>query len=185
MTGKTAVEEAVMVDGNLFSERQKRALVAHQFELQMPKYPFKILGELSNYRYQMYDEKLKVELLATTLANSFDFYEYRMNLRSGISLIVCQKHNGALPVRCLELETEILYEPGKVPKPKQERAKKPEEGNRKRRTQDEQKLFISQLILGVDVARDELLEMDPRSQQRYMLLRQKYLKTRPGRPWVS
>jgi len=88
-----------MVDGSLkLSERQKRALVAHQFELQMPKYPLKILERLTNYRYRMYDEKLEVEELATTLAHSFDFYEYRMNLRGGIDLIVCQKHNSALPV---------------------------------------------------------------------------------------
>jgi len=167
-----------MVDGSLhLSERQKRALVAHQFELQMPKYPLKILERLSNYRYRMYDEKLEVEELATTLAHSFDFYEYRMNLRGGIDLIVCQRHNAALPVWCLELETAMLYKPGTGPEL--------ERPDRKRRTQDEQRLFISQLILGVDVAREELLELDPRTQQRYLVLRQRYLKTRPGRPWVS
>ena len=181
---KITVGRAVMVDGNFhLSERQKRALVAHQFKLQMPKYPFKILDQLTNYRYQMYDEKLEVELLATTLASSFDFYEYRMNLRGGISLIVCQKHNTALPVRCLELETEILYDPGIGPE--LERANKREQGKRKRRTHDEQRLFISQLILGVDIAHEELLNLDPRTQQRYLVLRQKYLKTKPGRPWVS
>jgi len=178
-----------MVDGNFhLSERQKRALVAHQFELQMPKYPFKILDQLRNYRYQMYDEKLEVDLLATTLATSFDFYEYRMNLRGGISLIVCQKHNAALPVRCLELETEVLYDPGICPDQAPDRAMRKasdEERKRKRRTSDEQKIFISQLILGVDIAYDELQKLDPRTQQRYLVLRQKYLKTRPGRPWVS
>lgn len=167
-----------MVDGNLtLTERQKRALVARQFELQMPKYPLKILDRLSNYRYKMFDEARQVEELATTLASSFDFYEYRMNLRGGIDLIVCQHHNAALPVWCLELETAMLYKPGTGPEI--------ERKERKRRTQDEQKLFISQLILGVDVARDELQKLDPRSQRRYLLLRQKYLKTRPGRPWVS
>ena len=167
-----------MVDGSLkLSERQKRALVAHQFELQMPKYPLKILDRLTNYRYRMFDEKLEKEELATTLAHSFDFYEYRMNLRGGIDLIVCQKHNAALPIWCLELETAMLYEPGTSPEL--------ERLGRKRRTQDEQRLFISQLILGVDVAHEELGKLDPRTQQRYLLLRQKYLKTKPGRPWVS
>jgi hypothetical protein len=174
----TMGERAVTVDGNIhFSERQKRALVARQFELQMPKYPLRILERLSNYRYKMFDEARKVEELATTLASSFDFYEYRMNLRGGIDLIVCQKHNSALPVWCLELETAMLYKPGTGPEL--------DRPDRKRRTADEQKLFISQLILGVDVARDELLRLDPRSQQRYLLLRQKYLKARLGRPWVS
>lgn len=166
------------MDGSLtLTERQKRAMVARQFELQMPKYPLKILDRLSNYRYKMLDEARKVEELATTLARSFDFYEYRMNLRGGIDLIVCQKHNAALPVWCLELETAMLYQPGTGPEI--------DRPDRKRRTQDEQKLFISQLVLGVDVAHEELREMDPRTRQRYLALRQKYLKTRPGRPWVS
>ena len=169
---------AAMVDGSLkLSERQKRALVAHQFELQMPKYPLKILERLTNYRYRMYDEKLEVEELATTLAHSFDFYEYRMNLRGGIDLIVCQKHNSALPVWCLELETAMLYKPGTAPEI--------ERPDRKRRTQDEQRLFISQLILGADVACEELENMDPRTRQRYLGLRQRYLKPKVGRPWVS
>jgi hypothetical protein len=176
-----------MVDGNLkLSERQKRALVAHQFELQMPKYPLKILDRLSNFRYRMFDEKLRKEELATTLAHSFDFYEYRMNLRGGIDLIICQKHNAALPIWCLELETAMLYDPSAVPDIAPDRAlKKPLEGKKRRRTQDEQKLFISQLVLGVDTAYDALSTMDPRTQQRYLILRQKYLKTKPGRPWVS
>src|SRR5947207_7833769 len=171
-----AVGEAAMVDGNL-SERQKRGLVAYQFELQMPKYPFRILDRLTNYRYKMYDEKREVEELATTLAHSFDFYEYRMNLQRGIELIVCQKHNSALPIWCLELETAILYEPGAGPE-----IQRPD---RKRRNQDEKQLFISQLILGVDTAHDELQEMEPRTRQRYLELRQQYLQRRPGRPWAS
>src|SRR2546421_5012864 len=128
MMEEIAVGEAAMVDGKLhLSERQKRALVAHQFELQMPKYPLRILDRLTNYRYRMYDEKLKVEELATTLAHSFDFYEYRMNLQRGIDLIVCQKHNSALPVWCLELETAMLYEPGTGPEMK----RSTEQGKRK------------------------------------------------------
>src|SRR2546430_16117511 len=106
---RIAVREAAMVDGKfVLSERQKRALVAHQFELQMPKYPLKILERLTNYRYRMYDEKLEVEELATTLAHSFDFYEYRLNLQSGVDLIVCQKHNAVLPVWCLEDRKSVV-----------------------------------------------------------------------------
>ena len=165
-----------MADGSL-SERQERALVAYQFELQMPKYPLKILDRLTNYRYRMFDEARQVEELATTLASSFDFYEYRMNLQRGIELIVCQKHNSALPVWCLELETEMLYKPGTGPE-----MRRP---NRKRRNQDEKQLFISQLILGVNTAYDELQEMEPRTRQRYLELRQQYLRRKQGRPWTS
>jgi hypothetical protein len=143
----------------------------------MPKYPLKILDRLTNYRYRMLDEARKVEELATTLAHSFDFYEYRMNLQSGIELIVCQKHNSALPVWCLELETAMLYKPGTGPE-----IQRPD---RQRRNQDEKQLFVSQLILGVDTAYDELQKMDPRTRQRYLELRQYYLKRKPGRPWAS
>ena len=164
--------------GNLsLSERQKRGLVAYQFELQMPKYPLKIVERLTNYRYKMYEEYRKVEMLATTLASSFDFYEYRMNLHGGTDLVVCQHHNSALPVWCLELETAMLYEPATAPKI--------ERATRKRRNQDEKQLFISQLILGVDTAHKELLKMEPRTRQRYLELRQQYLKKKPGRPWIS
>jgi hypothetical protein len=167
---------AVMADGSL-SERQKRAVVAYQFELQMPKYPLRILERLTNYRYRMFDDARQVEELATTLAHSFDFYEYRMNLQRGVELIVCQRHNAALPVWCLELETAMLYKPGTGPN-----MNRPD---RKRRNQNEKQLLISQLILGVDTAHDELLSMEPRTRQRYLDLRQQYLKKRPGRPWVS
>jgi len=125
----------------------------------------------------MYDEKLQKEELATTLTHSFDFYEYRMNLQRGIDLIVCQKHNSTLPVWCLELETAMLYKPGTGPENIRP--------DRKRRNQDEKQLFISQLILGVDTAYDELLKMEPRTRQRYLELRQKYLRKKPGRPWTS
>lgn len=171
-----------MVDGNFkLTERQKRSLVAHQFELQMPKYPLRILDRLTNFRYRMYEEEKRVEMKATTLASSFDFYEYRMNLKGGIDLIVCQKHNSSLPVWVLEMETSTLYEPGSYP----DLSRPAKEGHRKRRTQDEQKLLISQLIIGVRVAYEELESMEPRTRQRYIELRQKYLKTKPGRPWVS
>jgi hypothetical protein len=179
---KTETGEADMVDGRIkLTERQKRALVAHQFELQMPKYPLSILERLTNYRYRMYEEEKRVEMLAATLASSFDFYEYRMNLKGGIDLIVCQKHNSSLPVWVLEMETSTLYDPGSYP----DLVQPAKEGQRKRRTQDEQKLLISQLIIGVQAAREELEEMEPRTRQRYLELRQRYLKTKPGRPWMS
>jgi hypothetical protein len=125
----------------------------------------------------MYDEARNVELLATILVASFDFYEHRLNLvRRGIDLVICQHHNAALPVWCLELDTAHLYKPGTAPATRQER---------KRRTQDEQRILISQIILGVDTAMVELNGMPERSRRRYLSLREQYLKPKVGRPWAS
>src|SRR5436305_8429572 len=122
------------------SERQKRIAVMRQFELQMPKYPLRILERMTNFRYRMFEEERGVEMLATVLASSFDFYEHRLNLaKHGFSLIVCQKHNAACPLFVLELDTQVMYEPGTTP----DRRSVPE-GKQKHRTPDEQKILISQ-----------------------------------------
>ena len=171
--------EDAMVDGSItLSARQQRAGVMRQFELQMPKYPLSIRERLTNYRYRLYDESRNVEMLATILVASFDFYEHRLNLKKhGIDLVVCQRHNAALPVWCLELDSAHLYKPGTAPDIIRE--------NRKRRTQDEQRVLISQVILGVDSAMTELNGMPERTRRRYLSLREQYLKPKVGRPWAS
>ena len=94
------------------SERQRRIAVMRQFELQYPKYPLQILERLTNFRYRMFEQERKMEMLATVLASSFDFYEHRLNLsKYGFSLIICQRHNAAVPLFVLELDTGMLYEP--------------------------------------------------------------------------
>jgi hypothetical protein len=172
-----------MVDGSTpLTERQRRAGVMRQFELQMPKYPLSIRERLTNYRYRMYDEARDVELLATVLVTSFDFYEHRLNLvRRGIDLVVCQKHNAALPVWCLELDSAHLHKPGTAPNVRRPVAP----DHRHRRTQDEQRVLISEIILGVDSAMVELNSMPLRTRQRYLKLREQYLSPKVGRPWAS
>jgi hypothetical protein len=64
----------------MLSERQKRVSVMRQFELQYPKYPLQILERLTNFRYRMFEQQRGMEMLATVLASSFDFYEHRLNL---------------------------------------------------------------------------------------------------------
>ncbi len=167
-----------MVDGSItISPRQRRAGVMRQFELQMPKYPLRIVERLTNYRYRMFDEARGAEMLATVLVSSFDFYEHRLNLvKREIDLVVCQKHNAALPVYVLELDTAHLYKPGTAPDTREVR---------KRRTQDEQRVLISQIILGVDSAIDELNRLPERTKRRYLKLREQYLSPKVGRPWAS
>jgi hypothetical protein len=152
-----------------------------QFELQMPKYPLRILERLTNFRYRMLEQERGIEMLATALASSFDFYEHRLNLsKHGFSLIICQKHNAAVPLFTLELDGCIMYEPGATPD-----KVVPREGKRKRRNVDEQKILISQIIIGASAGMAELEQLSDRSRQRYLKLREKYLQPKVGRPWAS
>jgi hypothetical protein len=165
----------------MLSERQKRIAVMRQFELQYPKYPLQILERLTNFRYRLFEQERQIEMLATTLASSWDFYEHRLNLaKHGFSIIICQKHNAAVPLFTLELDTGILYEPGAVPD-----HRPAGEGKRKRRTPDEMRIIISQIIIGSSVGMQELHSMPERTRQRYLVLREQYLQPKVGRPWAS
>lgn len=161
----------------MFSERQRRVATMRQFELQYPKYPLDILERLTNFRYRTFEQERNQEMLATVLATSWDFYEHRLNLaKHGFSLIICQKHNSACPLFVLELDTQVMYEPGAVPERREER---------KRRTSDEQKILISQIIIGASAGMAELKDMPDRTRQRYLVLREQYLQPKVGRPWAS
>jgi hypothetical protein len=159
------------------TEQQTRKAVMRQLELQMPRYPMKIVERLTNFRYRMFEEERGVEMLATVLASSWDFYEHRLNLsKHGFILVICQKHNAAVPLYCLELDTGVLYEPGAVPTLR---------SDRKRRTTDEMRILISQIIIGSDAGMSELHSMPDRTRQRYLKLREAYLLPKVGRPWAS
>lgn len=171
----------------MLSERQQRIAVMRQFELQYPKYPLDILERLTNFRYRMFEQERGVEMLATVLASSFDFYEHRLNLsKHGFTLIICQKHNAAVPLFTLELDSGMLYEPAAVPDRAPDR--RPEstgEAKRIRRTPDEMKILLSQIILGAKAGMAELEAMPDRTRQRYLALREQYLQLKIGRPWAS
>jgi hypothetical protein len=159
-----------------------------QLELQMPKYPMKILERLTNFRYRMFEEERQLEMLATVLASSWDFYEHRLNLgKYGFSMVICQKHNAAVPLFVLELDTSILYEPAAIPDkaPDHDISTMTIEKKRKRRTPDEQKILISQIILGASAGMSELKAMPERTRQYYLVLREQYLQPKVGRPWAS
>jgi hypothetical protein len=163
--------------GKSMNERQKRTAIMRQFELQMPKYPLQILERLTNFRYRIFEEERGVEMLATVLASSFDFYEHRLNLvKHGFNLIICQKHNSAVPVSVLELNTSLFYEPGAIPDGRE---------GRKRRTPDERKILVSQIIIGSQSGMYDLEDLSERSRLRYLKLREEYLQPKIGRPWAS
>jgi|SRR5579859_32245 len=171
-----------MVVQHPISERQKRQAVMQQFELQLPRFPaLELLERFTNYRYRLHDHARGVDVLATVLSTSFDFYAYRLNLhKQKVGMVICQHHNAALPLWVLELDTAMLYHPAAV----RDDLTRPRE-QRKKRTQEEVRVFVSQLVIGIDSAYDELQSMPERTRQRYLAMRTEYLRPRIGRPWAS
>lgn len=161
------------------TERQQRQAVMYHFELQArPRFSLEIRERLTNYRYSLHDLYTNTELLAMVLAESFDFYEYRLNrCAARVDLVICQKHNAVLPVRVLEIETGFMFTPGAVPP-----LARPD---RKKRSKAEARLFVSMLLAGIDGANEELLSMPARTRQRYIALRDQYLRAKVGRPRAS
>lgn len=165
-------------DMQRLTERQKRANVAYQFEAQHENLGFEIKKRHSNYKYDLYDTRLELELVAITLQSSFDFYEYRLNRATAkVDLLLVQRHNAVTPVATLELATGEMFTAGALP-----RIERPD---RKNRNHEEVNLFVSKLILGLQGVNDELQKMPPRTQQWYLERRDAYLRGKIGRPWAS
>ena len=160
------------------TERQIREAAAYQFELQAERLYLSVQKRLTNFRYLVKDHLKGVELVAMVLASSFDFYEYRLNRgKQRVDLLIVQRHNAVVPIRCIALDTSTEHDPGQPPAYQRE--------HRKRPTHDEVLLMVSKLILGVESAVEELQKMEPRTRQRYLQRRNAYLKPRIGRPWAS
>ncbi len=160
------------------SVRQKREAAAYQFEIQADKLNLTIVGLMTNYRYAIKDNYLGVELTAMVLSCSFDFYEYHINQgKQRINLLIVQRHNAVVPLRVIELTTGNDYDPGATPVIKRQRVK--------RRNSEEVRLFVSQLLLGLEAAEKELLTMPARTRQRYIQRCHEYLRPRVGRPFAS
>ncbi len=181
--GGVSRRKAIVMPAHL-TERQKRLAVMRQFDLQLPRFTMlELLERLPNYRYRfkLYDHLREVEVLATVLAESFDFYRYRLNLhRQKVEMVICQRHNAVLPVWVLELDSGMMYQPAVTPEHIERLP-----GERKHRNREEVQLFVSQLIVGVDAAYQELAGMPARTRQWYLARRNAYLLPRTGRPWAS
>lgn len=160
--------------------RARRQAVMQQFELQLPKFPLEIIARQTNFRYLLRDlEHGGQELKATVLERSWDFYEFRLNaLKQQFDMLIVQRHDCAVPVPVLELDSATLYRAGTPPA-------LPERPGRRKRNATEVKVLISQLIIGVDAALAELETMPERTRRRYLAERAKFLKPKRGRPWAS
>lgn len=161
------------------TERQQRRNVMYQFEMQLRKLTgYTIKQRFSNYRYLLFDDVQQRERRAIVLATSWQFYEYRLHRGNWfVDLLIVQRHNAVVPCSVLELATGVEHRPGSVPEI--------ERKQRTRRNQEEVKLFLSKLLIGLEGAEKELHAMAPRTQRRYTALLHRYLAPRLGRPWVS
>lgn len=158
--------------------RKLREQVAYEFELQSARLQFSIVATLRNYRYKLFDERHMREVVAIVLPESFDYYRLRLNHgQHRVDLVIVQRHNAMLPIRCVSMEESHEYAAHSLP-----RWTRP---NAKRRNSEEVNLFVSQLLLGVKKAYAELERMPLRTRQRYLRQRNQYLRPRVGRPWAS
>jgi hypothetical protein len=158
--------------------KEKREQVAYQFELEAVRLGFVVERRRSNYRYIVTDQQQKKEYTALVLPSSFDFYEYRINLRKRrIDLLIVERHNAVVPIRVVSLSQVEDYPPLHVPVLTRSKAK--------RRNHEEKGLLLSKLILNFESAERELAMLDPRTRRRYRAEMREYLHARIGRPWAS
>lgn len=160
--------------------KHRRERAAYHFEIQASRLQFKIVERLRNYRYRLYDERKAKELTAIVLPESFDFYDLRLNRgKHRVDMVICDKHNAVLPVRCVSIAESYEYAPHASPMTLRELEKV------KRRSTDEVNVFVSKLLLGHQTAITELNGMPARTKQRMLAKRDSYLTPKVGRPWTS
>jgi hypothetical protein len=161
------------------SERAGRQQVAQQFEIQLSKLTgYSIKQRLSNYRYVLHDAVQQRDRHAIVLVTSWGFYEHQLYRGSwAVDLLIVQRHTAVVPCYVFDLARGMEYRPGKIP----ERVRP----QRRRRNHEEAMLFVSELLVGVERAQQELAAMPTRTRQYYTALCQRYSRPRRGRPWAS
>jgi hypothetical protein len=158
-------------------DKAARQRIMHTFELRKPP-GYEINQRLTNYRYILHDHVHSCERTAIVLVSSWQFYEVRLHRsQKGVDLLIVERHNAVVPCAVLELSTDKEYRPGTAPKIEREDRKKP--------NREEANLFVSKLLIGSTGAYDELKDMPPRTQQRYIERRDAMLTAKIGRPWAS
>jgi hypothetical protein len=161
------MEEDAMADG--------RAAIAKQFELQIPQYAFIIVEKLSNYRYRL--EAEGSTFLAIVLETSWQAYERRMiPMKYGINIAIVGHHDCLMPISVLDISDGYSSGPGQLPRIGP---------HGRRRTEDQRRLLLSQIILGSARAEEELARLSARSRGRYQQEARQLLYPKRGRPYAS
>jgi len=148
-------------------EKQLREPAASQCELQSHKLFLPVLQRLPNFKYLLRDELKETSITVIILAESFDYYEYRLHRGRGrVQLLIVQERNAVVPV-----------DAGQAPTFDRE--------SKARRNQHEKKLLLSHLLLETERGQQELRMMEDRTRQRSLREQRAYLTPRIGRPIAS
>jgi hypothetical protein len=161
------------------TEKQQRQRVMQQFEMQVRKLTgYSIAQRLTNYRYVLHDALQQRDRRAMVLFTSWGYYEHWLHRgKWSVDLLIVHQHTAVVPCYVLELSTGIEHRPGKIPEL--------ERKDRKRRNRAEVMLFVSQLLMDMDAAHQELRQMKPRTRRYYQALCNEYARPARGRPWAS
>jgi hypothetical protein len=130
----------------------------------------------AHHQYVLTLEVAGVSYRACLLSRSSDYYEKRMNLQPRpVSLLICAEHDSCVPLSVLALDEGYQYAPREVP-----HWYTPE----KRFTTRGSRVFLGQLLCGMQAAFDELDDrhkMSRATKYRYLARLRAYLKRKQGR----
>jgi len=158
--------------------QEEREQIARQFEIEAIRLGYAVEQRLPKFRYRVLDTVNGRRYRAIVLPTSFDFHEYRLNSgKTRFDLLIVSKHTAAVPIHVVSLTQVTTYEPLSVPTL--------EDKGRRRRTREEMHLLVSKLLLNFEGAWEELEQMSRRHRDRFLRMRDEYLKPRVGRPWAS
>lgn len=151
--------------------------VAAQLHLQLDGMDMEIVRTLPFYKYAVRDLRNgdeSSELIARCLPDTWSLYEQRFyHAAKAVNLLIVQSHNAVSPIAVLSLEDGHYYQAGAAPT-----LARPD---LVRRNQQEQRLIISMLALGLEAGDQALAAMSEKSRRRYRAMLQDYLQRRRGR----
>ncbi|HEU5377566.1 MAG TPA: hypothetical protein VFV38_19255 [Ktedonobacteraceae bacterium] len=155
--------------------------VAAQLRLQLDSMDLELLKVLPRYKYVvrdrrgMSDEQGHIpELTVKCLPDTWSLYEHRLFMAaSQVDMLIVQSHNAVAPLPVLSLDDGHYYRAGTVPNIARETLT--------RRNEEEQRLLISMLALGLEAGEQALAAMSLKSRKRYKSRLQACLKPRRGR----
>jgi hypothetical protein len=153
------------------------ATVAAQLRLQAESMDLKLVRPLAHYKYLVCDQRAGEqagEMTARCLPDTWSLYDQQLfHAAHTVDLLIVQAHNAAVPLPVLSLEDGHYYRAGTIPA-----MTRP---SMTRRNEQEKRLLISMLALGLEAGDQALAVMSPRNRKRYKTLLQECLKPRPGR----
>ncbi len=149
--------------------------VAAQLHLQADSLDLEMGQAKGHSKYVVKDRRTGRTLTVRCLPSSWSLYEQHLfpTVHTQVDLLVVQTHNAAVPLPVVSLDTGHYYQPATIPPVARSQIS--------RRNQQEKRLLISLLALGLEAGEQALQAMSRRSQQRYRAWLTHYLRTPRGR----